>query len=488
MALTKAQGQITMPVLVSGSSKFGRYPLISAERTYNRYISDGFGVDFSGWARRTSFDTTVEGRGAFPSIGGFILVVRGASVYRLDHITSSPQFLFNMGSSTGFVSIDENLSNQIAIVGGGECWIYNYQDNTFGQPTLDPDLVPNTVKYQDTFFLFGNGSTAQNGDYWFVYGAGSGFNLTFNIKLPIQTRRNYALAVIPVPGGGSNAMVMGQTVAEPWQQRGGTQNYFKNSSVNSDYGVVSVETIAAQDRMIVWLGTNAASSPVIMTSNGSVTERISTDGIDYLLDTVQFPTKSYANFFRQDGHLFYILAFYDPIDNFSIMYDFNTKKFFDVTDWDFSVFPGRQIFHYENQDYFISYKNGQLYEIGSDITYIQEDDENQYEIQRIRTCDTQMTPDAEPFAVDYFNYIIETGTQPEDFSINPSPPRIDIRLSNDGGTTFGSIVPFYLPPTGNFMSRPHITNLGRCNRLTIQMRFLSKWRFVTGNGVVGITP
>lgn len=479
--------QITLPVLISGSSKFGRYPLISAERTYNRYVSDNFGVDFSGWIKRTTFEGNIEGRAAFVSDGGFILVVRGASVYRLAHINSTPIFLFNIGSSTGLVTIAENLSSQIAIVGGGECWIYNYVDNSFAQFTLDPDIVPNYVTYQNSFFLFGNQRSSPNSSIWAVYDGDSGTNINLNIKLAIQTKKNIAQAVIPIPGAGNNALVMGQTVAEPWQQRGGSQNYYKNSSTNCDYGLASVETIASQDKMVVWLAVNQSSSPVIMVYDGSRSQAISTDGITYLLDTVRFPGQSYASFYRQDGHLFYLLSFYNPADNFTVMYDFNTRMFFDVTDWDFSVFPGRQMIRYEGQDYFISYKDGQLYEIGSDISYIQTGDDVQYEIQRIRTCDTQMPPNGEPFDVDSFTYIIENGTVPQDFSTDPSPPRIDIRLSNNGGYTFGNIVPFYMEPTGHFLSRPYIPNLGRFNRLTIQMRFWSKWRFVTGNGQLEIT-
>ncbi|MES2218969.1 MAG: hypothetical protein V4501_11225 [Pseudomonadota bacterium] len=482
-----AARQITMPVNISGSSKFGRYPLISSERTYNRYTSDGFGVDFSGWIKRTTFPGEVEGRGAFPSIGGFILIVRGASVYRLAHINSTPIFLFNIGSSTGLVTIAENLSSQISIVGGNEWWIYNYLDNSFAQITPTGDLVPGFIRYQNSFFLVANTTAAVNSQVWQVYNGGAGTTVTLNIELTIQTKHNTAEAVIPIPGAGNNALVMGQTVSEPWQQRGGAQNYYKNSSTNCDYGVVSVETIASQDKMVVWLAVNEASSPVIMVYDGSRSTPISSDGITFLLDTVRFPSQSYASFYRQDGHLFYLLSFYNVADNFTIMYDFNTKLFFDVTDWDFSVFPGRQIIRYEGQDYFISYKDGQLYEIGSDIPYIQVDDDTQYEIQRIRTCDTQMTPDGEPFDVDAFTYIIENGTQPNDFSINPSPPRIDIRISNDGGYTFGNIVPFYMEPTGHFLSRPYIPNLGRYNRITIQMRFWSKWRFVTGNGTLRIT-
>jgi hypothetical protein len=180
MAATQSR-QITMPVNIAGSSKFGRYPLISSERTYNRYVSDGFGIDFSGWIKRTSFPGDIEGRAAFPSIGGFILVVRGASVYRLAHINSTPIFLFNIGSSTGLVTIAENLSSQISIVGGNEWWIYNYSDNSFAQITPTGDLVPGFVRYQNSFFLLGNEQSAVNSQIWEVYYGGAGTSVSLII-------------------------------------------------------------------------------------------------------------------------------------------------------------------------------------------------------------------------------------------------------------------------------------------------------------------
>lgn len=475
-----------VPVKIVGGSVFGRYPLISSERTYNMYVSDNYLIDFAGWKQALTTPGSIQGRGFyFSEKGGFIIWVKGASVYRVDHINNTPTFLFTIGSSTGFVSIADNLSSQVAIVGGGECWVYNYVDNVFGQPTLNPDLVPGYVAYHDTHFVFGNASTAQNGSYWFIYNTAAGFELAYVQQLPIQTKASFAQAVVPIPGLGSNVMVFGQVVAEYWQERGGVQDYFKNASSNSDYGVVSIETIAVNDRMVCWLAVNQSSAPVIMVSHGGQTERISTDGIDYLLDSVNHPEQSYASFYRQDGHLFYLLSFYNEADNFSIMYDFNTKMFYDLTDWDFGVFPGRQLVYFEGQQYFIHFKNGNIYEMGSDLTFIQQDDDTTYEIPRIRTCDTQMTPDAEPFSVDYFNFILETGTQPISAEL-PGPPRIDIRISGTGGVTFSNIVPFELPPTAHFFSRPHLTNLGRFNRFTVQLRFWSKWRFVMGNGVVGL--
>ena len=82
-----------------------------------------------------------------------------------------------------------------------------------------------------------------------------------------------------------------------------------------------------------------------MVFTGQGAKRISTDGIDYLLGSLRNPEKSTATFFRQDGHVFYVLTFYgeeDPFlvdseridqerQNFTIMYDFTTDKFFNLS-------------------------------------------------------------------------------------------------------------------------------------------------------------
>ena len=48
------------------------------------------------------------------------------------------------------------------------------------------------------------------------------------------------------------------------------------------------------DSLVVWLARNGDSGPIILASNGGEPKKITTDGIDYLLATLQYPEEIYG--------------------------------------------------------------------------------------------------------------------------------------------------------------------------------------------------
>lgn len=519
-------GGTEIPVKIVGSSIFGRHPIISDERTWNMFISDDWLLNFAGYNQAVEiFTEASEGRGLFHSTrGNFLIAVISSNVYRID-ANLGYTFLFSIATSTGEVFMDENLSSQIAIVDGSAAYIYNYTTGSTGVVNWvytggGVAFTPNYVTYQNTYFIFGNGASDTSGSQWFVYK--TGFNpttlanplqLQWVQTLTLQTKPDFAKACIRIPSHGNNLLVLGTTVAEIWTNVAGIQIYQRQSSINIDYGVASVSTIAASDDMVAWLGINEKSSPAIMVMLGGKAQRISTDGIDYLLSKVKFPGSSTAMFYRQDGHVFYILTFYHPDDNFSIMYDFTTQKFFDITDWDFTYHPARQMAYFNNEIYFVSLKQGSLMHISTDITSISTDVQNDYEIPRIRKCDTYRLPGSERFIVNQFSFTIENGVeQGVDFQVecdgyilgeesgsimyseDDMPllveggtcqvyrPRVDITCSKNGGETYGNAVSYYMHATGKYKNQPRINQLGEANQFTIQMRFWGFGAVVIANG------
>jgi hypothetical protein len=426
--------------------------------------------------------------------------------------------------------MDENLSSQVILVDGtSTAYIYNYD------PAVDimapavrdgtaQTFIYNYVTYQNTYFIFGNGMTDNSGSQWYVYKSGfnpttkaNPFNITFVETLTLQTKPDFAKAAIRIPGHGNNLLVLGSIVAEIWTSVAGIQIYQRMSSINIDYGVASVSTIAASDDMVAWLGINEKSSPAIMVMAGGGAERISTDGIDYLLGLVKHPDQSTAMFYRQDGHVFYILTFFNPADNFSIMYDFTTAKFFDLTDWDFTYHPARQMAYFNNQIYFASIKQGSLMRIGTDITSISTNAQNDYEIPRVRKCDTFRLPGSDRFIVNQFSFTIENGVEPGvDFSVecegfilgevsglimyseDDEPllleggscqfyqPRIDVTISKNGGETYSNAIPYYMHATGQYKNQPRFNQLGEANQFTVQMRFWGFGAVVVNNGFLEV--
>lgn len=531
MTLTPNSQEV--PVRIVGSSVFGRYPTISAERTYNMFISDEWLVSFAGYiARTTLIDGDAEGRGMFHSVrGGFLLVVVGANVYRFDSISSViPTAVGSLSTSAGEVFIDENLSSQICIVDGtSTIYIYNHATSTFGSAVLDAhgsDFTANYVTYQNTYFIFGNAKTDASGSNWYIYSSGyidsgTAFALTYVQTLALQTKPDFAIAALRIPGFGNNLIVFGTSVAEIWTQIASTQIYQRQTSINIDYGCASVATIASSDNMVCWLAINEKSAPCIMVMSGNQAQRISTDGIDYLLSTVIHPGDSTAFFYRQDGHLFYQLTFFNAADNFTLTYDFTTQKFFDLTDWDFSHHPARDVAYFNETTYFISLDDAKIYEMNSEITTYQPTaDLVVYDIPRVRVCDTYRLDRPEKFLVDLFTFVVESGTtsgvtdlaQCYGYIMNETTdqiiytedglplliesgyctvgdlgkPRIDVTISKDGGITYSNAVPYVMHNTANFRAQPRFNRLGACNQFTIQMRFWNQGRVLVKNGVIEV--
>lgn len=512
-------GGTQVPVKIVGSSIFGRNPMISDERTWNLFISDNWLINFAGYNQAVDIlPIGNEGRGLFHSTrGNFMIAVIASNVYRIN-ANLGWVFLFSLNSIVGEVSIDENLSSQIVIVDGTSIgYIYNYTTGAVG--LIDYVIsgggvafIPNYVTYHNTYFIFGNAAQDPSGSNWFIYK--SGFNpttlanprqLVWVQTLALQTKPDFAKAVIRIPSHGNNILVLGTTVGEIWANVAGLQIYQRQSSVNLDYGVVSVSTIAASDDMVVWLGQNEKSSKSIMVMIGGRAERLSTDGIDDLLTTVIHPELSTAMFYRQDGHVFYILTFFDPADNFTIMHDFTTGKFFDLTDWDFTFHPARQIAFFNNEVYFISLKQGSLMRIGGHLNSISTDNQNDYEIPRVRKTDTYRLPASQRFIVNQFGFTVENGVEQNvDFqfecdghilgemsgsimyseddlpllveggSCQIYRPRIDVSFSKNGGHSYGNAISYYMHATGQYKNQPRFNQLGEANQITCQLRF---WGF-----------
>jgi len=525
-------------VNVVGGSTFGRYKKISSEKTYNMFISDKWLVNTAGYQKVYELLPEGLGRGIFTSIrGNRLIVVVDSFVYSLnEHLV--PTFVGMLGTERGVVYIDENLNSQICIVDGLNAYIYNYSlpGSSLTVQTGLGNLVPGYVDYHNTYFLFGNANATTNGAAWYAYQYATPTTIIQATpgQFALQTKPDYALAVVRIPAQSANVLVMGTSVCEIWMQIGGLQNYRRNQNISVDYGCASVSTIASSDKFIAWLAINENNAPTIMVYNGEEFKPISTDGIDHQLSHIQYPAQSTAMFYRQDGHLFYQLTFYNPADNLTILYDCTTEMFFNLSDWDLNYHPAKNYAYFNGQTYFISLNDGDLYLSSTDLTTYNENLPNAipdptliHEIQRIRICDTIRADDSSQFRPNTFVFTLEQGNDknvtglsinspgqdllitedlfnPPDDTIYteagqpmadedsldiasitiPYQPRVDLTVSRDSGITWSNTVSRNLNPIGMRQNILNWENLGACNSLTLKLRFWGLSRFVANNGMV----
>jgi hypothetical protein len=525
-------------VAIVGGNKYGRYQKISSEQTYNMFISDNWLINTAGFQRFYEvLPEGTEGRGIFVSIrGNILIVVAGPGVYSFN-TNLSPTLIGNLATETGEVFIDENLNSQICIVDGTNAYIYNY---SLGAPNLTIQtglgtLTPGFVTFHNTYFLFGNNDRTSNGSAWYAYQYATNTTITEANpgQFALQTKPDYAIAVVRLPSQGANVLVFGTSVCEVWTQIGGLQNYRRNSTLSVDYGCTSTSTIVTNDTYVVWLAENENNAPIIMIYTGQGFEPVSTDGIDYQLSKIKFPSQSTAMFYRQDGHLFYQLTFYNLVDNMTILYDLDTKIFLTLTDYELDYHPAREYAYFDNNMYFISLKNASLYLSSTDFTTYNEnipgstyDPEQEFDIPRIRVTDTIRSTDSSQFRVNTFSFTMEQGCDPDvtgvslagpDFIITeaqfsppnaviyteygipiaeegiytdiysniiPYQPRVDLTISRDGGITWSNTVSRNLNPLGYRQNILNWDRMGSANSITFKLKFLSTSRVMAYNGFV----
>ena len=524
---------------IVGSTKFGRYPKISVEQTYNMIISDNFLVPYAGHELVTPIQDNYEGRAIYTSNRAEkMFAVIGNGLYSISSNLTATR-LQSINTFNGDVFISENNANQLAICDKQRLYIYNYSTGAFATATLPTGVIPGYVTFQDGYFIIPDMETSNwylseaNNDLSWLWGAGS-----TAVSGSLQTKPDKAVATVRFPGRGNLLLVFGNTVTELWTDVGAQLfPYQRNAQVNIDYGCLNPATIAYNENIVVWLGANEQSGPVIMYTTGADVQRISTDGIDFRFTQLSNPSNSYGFLFRQDGHLLYQLTF--PDDNLTYIYDFNTRKFFTLSDEYLNAHIAKRIAFYNDKYFFVSNKDGNIYEIGTQFTTY-----DGHEIPRIRICRNIRLPDTSRFAVNNLTFTIEQGcvddieinddlltesgltlqtendeplqviegqpqiietpllTETEDILLTESgeeifateeddfifsiPSKVALSVSKDGGVTFGSSWDKQLRPIGRRKNRLIYWNLGSANDFVPQFRFWGLGRFVATDGIVNI--
>lgn len=544
---------VDVDVDVVGGSFYGRYSKISPEKTYNMFISTGgrkeqeqWIIGFPGYKRVAQLAASGSGRGFYYSTRGrFSIAVVGSQVYKVS-LTLGKTLIGNISTTNGEVFIAENLNNQICLVDGVKAYIYNYVtlsglvEQTDG-PLGTGDLIPNYVDFHNTFFNFGNANASVGGAPWYSFEYDSPTTIALVSTQALQSKPDVPIAVKHIPGQADSVLVFGNTVTEIQTNIGGLQNYVRNPTRSIDYGCVSVSTIAISDEFVAWLAANEDNAPVIMVYDGDGGSQISTDGIDYTLGQIKHPEDSTANLFRINGHLFYILTFYNSEDDITIAYDFNTKLFVNLSDQDLHYWPASQLVFFNSTIYFLSLNNASIYKLDPKLDVIDEnialpgssayDPRLVYDMQRYRITSCIRQKDSGRFIANGIALTLEQGTDPNYSRANEGgtdlyivkedlttiitteggvplimegaesgidnsylslysgtdiiyKPRIDLAISKDGGVTWSNYASRDLHPVGERKNILQWENMGVANDLCFKFRFWGMWRFIVNNAVM----
>lgn len=443
---------------IVGGASFGRYPKISIENTYNMIVADNALVPYPGYRSVLNVQSSEGAREIFRSISfDHMIIVIENDVFAIS--TALGKFkIGELVSEEGAVYITENGIDKIVFVDGTEN-IYIY-DTVHGF-----SIIPNTIAtfgfrpiyitFQDGYFIVADGdsnewrlSAPNDPTQWPTDGSGTG---------KLQTRGDRPQAVVEFK---RQLFVMGTAVSEIWHDVGNTLfPYQRDNSTAVNYGVLSAQTIACEFDLLVWLGQNKNAGPVILVSTGGAPETLATDGIEYLLDSLQDASDSSAFLFQENGHTFYQITF--NTDNISLTYDFKTKLFFTLTNYNYDYHIAKRATFFNNKNYFVSYVDGKLYQFGNEFT-----DYDGHAIPRVRITKPFRRPDGSMFQINNIQLTLEQG-------LSTQIQKVYLSLSKDGGESFGNILTKELNNFGNRRNRLRFFNLGMANDVSVKFVFLA---------------
>jgi hypothetical protein len=472
-----------IPLDIVGSSTFGRYSKISSEQTFNMFISDGWMVPYPGHLKAVTLSDNGQGRGLYGSARyDHMIAVADDSVYAISENLSRTR-IATIETSEGDVFISENNADQIAICDKSSIYVYDYRNHSFSKAVTGDssslDFAPGYVTFLGGYII----APSLNRPEWRLSGPNNAHS--FPADAPsvgeLQTKPDEAMAAIRFPGKGNLILVFGKTVTEMWYLTG-TQlfPFTKNTFNNVDFGCANQASIGSTSitegqnltGLVAWVGQNENSGPCIMFTDGNSIKKISSDGINFRLAELQNPKNCYGFCFIQDGHPFYQVSW--PDDGLTLLFDFETNKFFTLCDHYQNCHPAKAVAFFNNKYYFISFEDGNLYQLSSEYTTY-----NGLIIPRMRVCKNIRLPKAERFVVNNVTFTLEQGS-------DSTLQRVDFSFSKDGGESYSSIVGKELNPLGRRQNKLNFWPGTMANDFVCQFRFWGEGRFLATDGSVSI--
>jgi len=245
---------------------------------------------------------------------GIAYVVSGNEFYSLN--TSYTATLRGTVSGSGPVSIADN-GTQIFIACNPLSYIYNTSTAVFAQIT-DVDFPgAGSVGYLDGYFVFNEPNSQK---FWVT----SLLDGTSIDPLDFASAEGYPDNVVALIVDHREIFLFGNTSVEVWYDAG-TPDFplARIQGAFMEVGCEAAYSVAKLDNSVFWLGSDARGRGIVYRANGYTPARISTNAVEFAIQSYGNISDAIGYTYQQDGHPFYVLVF--PSAEATWVYDVSTQ-------------------------------------------------------------------------------------------------------------------------------------------------------------------
>jgi len=290
---------------------------------------------------------------------GVAYVVSGNEFYSLS--TSYTATLLGAVSGTGPVSLADN-GTQIFIACNPLSYIYNTSTAVFAQIT-DPDFPgAGSVGYLDGYFVF----TEPDSQKFWVTSLLDGLSVD---PLDFASAEGYPDNVISLIVDHREIFLFGTTSVEVWYDAG-TPDFplARIQGAFMEVGCEAAYSVAKLDNSVFWLGSDARGRGIVYRANGYTPARISTNAVEYAIQSYGSISDAVAYTYQQDGHPFYVLIF--PSAQATWVYDVSTTLWHERAGFENGEFTRHRSncqMSYNSEIVVGDYEDGRLYAFDLDV-------------------------------------------------------------------------------------------------------------------------
>lgn len=374
-------------------------------------------------------------------------VVSGNEVYQLSSAEGvAVQVIGNLNSSIGPVAMSDN-GRHVLFVDGVNGYTIDLENAT---PTISVIVDPNfyngsrTVTYQGGYFILEKYGTSN----FYISELDS-------IDFP-PLNESSALSspdvLVAVISNNEQLYLMGARTIEVWALTGATASapfqLIGGRVIN--IGISAYATLRKNAGTFLWLGANDQGDGVIYSMENDSPTRVSTHAIETELQSLGDMSSGTGFAYQSDGHYFFVVNI--PGLDTSFTYDMTSKQWHErqsMVDGELNRHLGETHAFLNGQHMIGDYRNGNLYVYDNNYYY-----DNGEPIRRMR-----QTPHSSNGLAWTFYKTLQVDVQPGNGTLEINP-RMVLRISRDGGFTFGNPIYSSTGLIGNYKTRCRWQRLG----------------------------
>ena len=330
-------------------------------------------------------------------------------------------------TGTGPVSLADN-GTQIFIACNPLSYIYNISTAVFAQIT-DVDFPgAGSVGYLDGYFVFNEPNTQK---FW-VTSLLDGASVD---PLDFASAEGYPDDVVALIVDHREVYLFGNNSVEVWYDAGTPD--FPLARVQGAFMEVGCEaaySVAKLDNSVFWLGSDARGRGIVYRANGYTPARISTNAVEYAIQSYGNITDAIGYTYQQDGHPFYVLIF--PSANATWVFDVSTQLWHEraaFQDGEFVRHRSNCQMSFNNEIVVGDYEDGRVYAF--DLEVYADDDQIQKWLRSWRALATGQN-NLKRTAHHSLQLDAQTGVGLN--SGQGSDPQVMLRWSDDAGHTWSN--------------------------------------------------